>query len=336
MTHPSLITPPSEANPEHVAFWSHVSEWLQIKSPNTRKNYLVAVRMFCDWLKVEAWSDYEPITSLNPTKAQRFISYVERRSGNAKGRSKAVVKQGDTPIIKAASLTTKSRVATINSMYKYLTHRKNPITGEYYVERSPFDGSVIRKPSGGVERETHALSLEGIYRVIEILQKRGDDKNLALFILAIGCALRKSEMHALKVEDVTLKDGTWLISVWQKKTKKGRVCPLSDDLVGYVDEFLKRRKAIGEPGEALFITRDGNPYSENNIGRALLRVMRKVDGNVMTIHSLRATSITMALEKGASYEDVLLLSGHSSVEMVKVYDKRRREISSNPSKLISF
>jgi integrase/recombinase XerD len=49
-------------------------------------------------------------------------------------------------------------------------------------------------------------------------------------------------------------------------------------------------------------------------------------------HSMRATFITTALEKGAGLEDVQLAAGHADPSTTKLYDRR----GYNPEKSASF
>jgi len=164
---------------------------------------------------------------------------------------------------------------------------------------------------------TEALTLEQWFRLKNEIEKAGS--NLRLLILCQTSLLlggrRISELLRLKWEDINFECGI----VALKPSKKGvdvtlHHLPLTDQLssilLGYRSTVYK-----DNVGDLLF------PVTQQSIDESLKRYGTRVGLSNICFHSLRATFITWASERGDSQSEILNATLHSSSQMIRYYDK---------------
>ena len=135
---------------------------------------------------------------------------------------------------------------------------------------------------------------------VEDLLKRGNWRNLLLFIMGINTGLRVSDILALNVKDVKHKD---YVTIFEKKTGKRKSFPLNEKVQGIV-KYVTYRKKLTEP---LF---------KRIINRACRRA--GIDNHIGT-HTLRKTS---GYHHYKQFKDVVILQkifNHSSPQITLRY-----------------
>lgn len=150
-----------------------------------------------------------------------------------------------------------------------------------------------------------------------------------MFTILLATGMREGEILALSVDDIlddfsvvrirrTLsdgRDGRPKIRNQPKTAAGRRTIPLPDLARAAVIDEMKHR--MGSPHKLLFCTDGGKPHERQNVLRRHFRPTVKKAGltEAMTIHDLRHTYATLALNAGVGVHLVSKMLGHASVKV---------------------
>ena len=160
-------------------------------------------------------------------------------------------------------------------------------------------------------------------------------RDYALLMLLLRTGLRRSEVAALQLGDITQEQGHTVAVIRHGKGDKRRRAKIPVEVMRAIDDYLDscgRRE--GELTTPLFVgfdkgdhpTRD--PLSAKGIERAVIRVAKGI-GVDLTPHGCRASFITIALEGGAKLQQVQYAAGHADPRTTERYQKRKINLDDN-------
>jgi integrase/recombinase XerD len=162
----------------------------------------------------------------------------------------------------------------------------------------------------------HAIDPDDARQLIRaIKQKR--DKALILMLLRTG--MRIGELLGTKMTNINLKEQKIMIFV-SGKNQIGRVAYFSDDAKVALKAWLRNR----EPkSEYLFFGQKGRPLSYTAARAIFNKCLRKarLAYRGYTLHCLRHTFASEALNAGMPLESLQILLGHSNIEVTRRYAK---------------
>ena len=144
-------------------------------------------------------------------------------------------------------------------------------------------------------------------------------RDLLIFCLMLESGLRLSEVILLSAEDIDLVN--YLIKV-NGKGQKERYVPIS----AYLEKvlrfyFFRYYEYFGKdlvPEDPLICLRDGSPATKNTVS-LIFRRLRKKTGIHVYPHLLRHTFATMFLLNGGTIDNLQIILGHSTLNMVLNY-----------------
>ena len=114
------------------------------------------------------------------------------------------------------------------------------------------------------------------------------------------------------------------IAVAQEKTKKRVRIPASDDLRQVLDPWLKSKALL--PSAPIFRTEKGHPLLVDHMRHLMREAMRAADlPDDCTLHGLRYTFATRAIELGLDWQTIESIVGHKTAEMAFKYTQQRRQ-----------
>lgn len=147
-------------------------------------------------------------------------------------------------------------------------------------------------------------------------------RNAAILALLYGCGLRRSELAALRVED--LDDDARRVRV-AGKGNAVRLVPIGLAVWPHVAPWLALRRAP-IPAAPLFIRAPDVPGSDGLSDSGVYVIVRALavaaDLPPLSPHDCRRTFVGDLLERGADVVTVAGLVGHSSVATTQRYDRR--------------
>lgn len=185
-------------------------------------------------------------------------------------------------------------------------------------------------------------------------------RDYAMLRLLIRLALRRSECAKLTIGDIGMRQGHHLLHIRQSKEEKDRLLKLPVDVWRTLIDY---QEALGnvnvpfhedgrrlyeqfvwqvEPAHPLFVSFDkgDRPTHQGISGDTVYRLVRtyakcaKIEK--LTAHSLRATGITLMLEKDAPLWMVQDLAGHADPRTTRLYQKRKVQLDKSAADVLDI
>ena len=275
---------------------AHINDYLRDQyrrhcRPNTLRNSLIAIDQFLDFIKRAGKTHLEEITR------EDLGAWIEH--GQDRG-------------LKAS--TVKMRLRTLNAFLRYLIER-DVIRPEVLSRR------MIIKVPDSLPRAIDPEEIRHLISVIDTIRDR------AMIVVLLRTGMRIGELLNTLVSEVNLKERK--IEIYEaEKTRIGRVVYLSDDAIGALKAWLKKR----DPHKAYLFYGQGRHMLTYPAARAMF--VKYLDRAGLShkgysLHCLRHTCATELLNAGMRLECLQQLLGHSSIEMTRRYarltDKTREE-----------
>jgi len=180
-----------------------------------------------------------------------------------------------------------------------------------FIKSNPLEGFPgVKIP----RRLLPTLTPSALQELLDVAKKlqRNSQRNQAILLLLIDCALRPGELLSLTLSNFQ-ED---YIKVRGKTGE--RLLPISQVTKRAIQFYLRRRKAL--PSEdALFTTSDGRALTKGAL-RSILRILKeKSQVGRLYPYLFRHTSATSYLQNGADLETVRRLLGHTSYAVTQRY-----------------
>jgi integrase/recombinase XerD len=228
--------------------------------------------------------------------------------------------------------------ATKQHMFRVAVHLMN----EQYIT-----GLIKEKVTEGVkgfktdnDETTHtALSKAEAKDMLESIDRstKQGKRDYALILILIKTGMRRAELVALNRSDIKIMDGHHVAVIEHGKGDKRRIVKLRVDVYRALDEYLYAR---GQEGEALFVSfRRGDHLTSNRMtDKAVELLVKKYApvGTELTLHGLRATFATLALEAEASLHQVQYALGHADPRTTERYQRRKLNLDNNAVDVLNF
>ena len=148
-------------------------------------------------------------------------------------------------------------------------------------------------------------------------------RNIALIATLSGAGLRRSEIHRLRLSDLSLQDAQLVIQKGKGNKTRTQYLPLW--VVSHLSEWVSLR---GNKSGFLFCKQINSqsliqkPLSIASIYDIVTTRAVQTLGKNITPHDLRRTYITSLLDNGVDISTVSKLAGHKSITTTQIYDKR--------------
>lgn len=208
----------------------------------------------------------------------------------------------------------------------------------------------IRRSLGCAQVQKNALSISELRRLIGATatdDKRGliGVRDRALILVGFAGALRRSELAALEVEDVTEEEAGLRVHLRRSKIDqeaRGREIGIpygGDPSTCPVRTLRAWKAASGIVSGTLFvgITRHGRLTGKPLAGKDVARIVKRtatvagLDASKLAGHSLRAGLVTAAVKAGKSEHAIMQHTGHTSVQMVRKYVRSGKLFEDHPA-----
>lgn len=296
-------------------FDAAIRAWLSAQpSPHTRRSYEKAI---------EQWQAFLEDTDVVLADNQTGTYYRGPRRHHADAWRNALV-DGSAPGLGSERIPAKplaaksvdSRLVAVRSFYDYLVSEEaipaNPIRGAKLLNRGP-------------EHQTQALSPEELRALTDAAYatEAALPRLLVLLLSTTGC--RISEALGLRVEDIGRSQGFPVITLTRKGGFRQTISidsPVHEHLLRWAEGMSRDVPIFTRGGKVLSYS--GARFLLDQIGRRA----RLVDETRPTVHPhmLRATLITVLLNKGWSIEEVQEYVGHAKTETTLGYHRGRGQL----------
>ncbi len=231
--------------------------------------------------------------------------------------------------------TLKRRLASIKMMHKYKGHyldTKHPIIVENLIG--------IKRQIGVYQKAKKPLLFNEIKMIIKKIDqisqssiKKQRDK--ALILVGFAGGFRRSELVSITRDDVEfVKEG---VKIFVKKSKSDQ----SGEGMIKAIPFFKYNDYCPVENLRLWMFENRNdkifPISDKNVALIIKKYALKagLDEKKYAGHSLRSGFATTTAESGASERNIMAMTGHKSVDMVRRYIKEADLFKNNALNKIS-
>ena len=217
--------------------------------------------------------------------------------------------------------TLKRRLASINVMHKYKGHYldvKHPIIVENLLG--------IKRQIGVYQKAKKPLLFNDLKLIIKQINESKESsfkkmRNKALILVGFAGGFRRSELVSLTQQDVEfVREGVKIFVKKSKSDQSGegmtKAIP-SFKIIEYCPVDNLKNWLFENKNDLVF------PISDKNVALIIKKYALKagLDGAKYAGHSLRAGFATTTAEYGASERNIMAMTGHKSVDMVRRYIK---------------
>ncbi|NLY38599.1 MAG: tyrosine-type recombinase/integrase [Firmicutes bacterium] len=256
-------------------------------SPHTIKSYISDLKKFMKWYVEttgEELKDFNAVGSLHVAEFKRYL-----------------ITRGQKPA------TINRALAALSVFFSWLTNQgladQNPVIGIISVKQERTSPKALDR------REQMAL--------MKAVRSSGKVRDIALVTLLLHTGLRISELCALDVEDMVLRERSGWLTVMGKGLKV-RTVPLNATVRNALEAWLKVRGRADGP---LFTSQKKGGLTARAVEYLLAKYARLARLEGVTPHSLRHTFCKSLIDAGESIDRVAMLAGHSNLNTTSRYTR---------------
>src|ERR1051325_3804398 len=179
------------------------------------------------------------------------------------------------------------------------------------VQNKNFNEELVHRP----RREHKLPRVLSKEEVKSILSAPGNLKHRAMLSLIYSCGLRRSELLELQPRDID--PNRKILLVRQAKSKRDRMVPLSEKVIGMLREYYRAYRPLRWLFEG---QNEGERYSEKSLENVLKQALRRCGiQKPVSLRWLRHSYATHLLESGTDLRYIQVLLGHKSSRTTEIY-----------------
>lgn len=160
-------------------------------------------------------------------------------------------------------------------------------------------------------------------------------RDATLIKTMLHCVLRRSEAAAMNVDHVRPMGRYWILDLPNTKSGSGQYVKIPPHVVDDIDDH---RNHYGISSGPLWRSLSNNSRSQRLSTNAIYTIVRKTAAKAglsdIGAHTLRHTGCTLAIEAGASLQQVQSHARHKSIETTMVYIHQRDRLKDSAADYI--
>jgi Site-specific recombinase XerD len=255
-----------------------------------------------------------------------------------------VIRWRDTLIAdKKANSTVAFKLSVIRSLFEYLR-----VGG--FVQNNPALTKLVTSPKPSDDLRGRALGVKEVGYILAgpDREKPEGARDYAILLTLLRTSLRVAELVGLRTSSIKWSHGRFVLK-FKVKGGRERTIPLPKDVKKAIDEYLRldrdRRRLLKttRTDEWIFqpITNYRTLTFDKSLSTTMVWYIVKKWGEFGGIgkvspHDLRRTAITRALDKGLTYRQVQMMSGHKDPKTVMRYDHHRENLEQNAINFLDY
>ena len=245
---------------------------------------------------------------------------------------------------KKSAATVSFKLSVIRSLFEYLK-------AGGFVQNNPAVTKLVTPPKLSEDLRGRALTIKEVNYILSgpDREKSEGARDYAILLTLLRTSLRVAEVCNLKTSSIRWSHGRWTLK-FKVKGGRERTIPLPKEVKQTIDEYLKldrdRRKILktAEGNEAWLFQPTTNyrtlqfdkPLSTTMVWYIVRRWGEFTGIGKVSPHDLRRTAITRALDKGLTYRQVQMMSGHKDPKTVMRYDHHRENLDQNAINFLDY
>ena len=208
---------------------------------------------------------------------------------------------------------------------------------------NPADRQLVRRvtPDRPQDRVLTVLTAEQAKALLGAvdLDRESGPRNYALILTLLHCVLRRSEAAAMDFEHVVRAGRYWVLRLPRAKGGANQTTKIPDHVVGHIEDL---KSVYGYSSGAVWrsLSRNdsrGRRLSATSVYMVVRRAAKAagISGSVGA-HTLRHTGCTMAIENGASLQQVQIHARHKNIETTMRYVHQRDRLANSAADYIDL
>ncbi len=216
--------------------------------------------------------------------------------------------------------TAKRKIASVKALFHYLEYKE-------LIGRNPFVRVQVQfeEPESlpkTVPLDTMEAFLSAIYthrnEATTTFQRRNALRDAAVAELLFATGMRISELCALSIEDVNLKDKT--VQICGRGMKKRQIQIGNEDVIHTLQEYKNDFAEEIQSCNHFFANQSGQQLSDQSVRRMINKYTSLVAIDLhITPHMFRHTFATSLLDADVDIRYIQEMLGHSSVNITEIY-----------------
>ena len=256
-----------------------------------------------------------------------------------------VIRWRDSLVVaKKSPATVSFKLSVVRSLFEYLK-------AGGFVQNNPALSKLVAPPKLPEDLRGRALTVKEVNYILAgpDREKTEGARDYAILLTLLRTSLRVAEVCGLKSSSIKWSHGRWTLKF---KIKGGRIrtIPLPTDVKKAIDDYLRldrdrRQIQKTDGGSESWIFQPLSNYRTLVFDKPLsttmvwyiVRKWGEFSGiGKVSPHDLRRTAITRALDKGLTYRQVQMMSGHKDPKTVMRYDHGRENLDQNAVNFLDY
>jgi integrase/recombinase XerD len=245
---------------------------------------------------------------------------------------------------KKSAATVAFKLSVVRSLFEYLK-------AGGFVQNNPALTKLVTPPKLSEDLRGRALTVKEVNYILAGPDQEKPDgaRDYAILLTLLRTSLRVAEVCSLKTSSIKWSHGRWTLK-FKIKGGRERTIPFPIEVKKAIDEYLRldrdRRQILktAEGNEAwLFqpVTNYRTLIFDKPLSTTMVWYLTQKWGEFSGIgkvspHDLRRTAITRALDKGLTYRQVQMMSGHKDPKTVMRYDHHRENLDQNAINFLDY
>ena len=245
---------------------------------------------------------------------------------------------------KKSAATVSFKLSVVRSLFEYL------VAGGF-VQNNPALTKLVTPPKLSEDLRGRVLTVKEVNYILSGTDREKPEgaRDYAILLVLLRTGLRVAEVCGLKSSSIKWSSERWTLK-FKIKGGRERVIPLPAEVKRAIDEYLRldrdRRKILKTDGgnESWIFQPISNyrtlvfdkPLSTTMVWYITQRWGQFTGIGKVSPHDLRRTAITRALDKGLTYRQVQMMSGHKDPKTVMRYDHGRENLEQNAVNFLDY
>ncbi len=217
------------------------------------------------------------------------------------------------------------------------------LTALGFLDLNPADRHLVRKvrASAASDQLVTVLTREQATAILDAVDLSRDTgvRDYALVSTLLNCVLRRSEASSMNVEDLSRSGAHTVLTIRQAKGGSNQIVKIPDRVADLLSDFVSTQGYTSGPIWRSFSTNQSR--GRRLSGSSIYKIVRKL-GEAAGVsarvgaHTLRHTGCTLAIEGGASLQQVQAHARHKSIETTMRYVHQRDRLANSAADFIDL
>jgi integrase len=155
-------------------------------------------------------------------------------------------------------------------------------------------------------------------------------RDAAILALLVGCALRRAELAALRIEDIQQREGRWVIADMHGKGGRIRTVAIPVWVKQLIDAWTAEAghsagrllRPVNKSGRVV-----GDELGDWAVWSVVEQAAKEIGIEHFGAHDLRRTCAKLCRKNGGDLEQIKFLLGHASIQTTERYLGSEQEIA---------